>query len=437
MTNELYSVMVDDNNKLLFPTAEEIIDANPKLGGSLPDNIQVSDNGYILSIDTTGVNQPNILLQGTETNISGLSCNIEAPEGISLRSNNGNNANNISLISKNIELGEKNGTISITGNTIIEGEIYLKYGDSTVIGITDELTLTSNAINVNGYTYFNSGLYTSGICGDNGLYLSDSAGVDTTASLTYDKISLLLTQNDTGANFDFNRNGSFTGYKHAKAESDPDTSTGFNLSVDGGLNITSIDNDNITNIANYSAGGISLTDSTTPSPYELDITKFGIMYRLLDSQQLISEITLNNNGINVKPQSSNKIGGVEITGEKISIKPIGNYNDLIVISDNGITYDTDFNIGAAANRIIPGDCTISGMLNIRNSKYSNAYETYTKYLLDCISKVETGDIDPETKMPIYEENTYEFDKTTVGLDYFYKVIKELNDRITELEAKLQ
>ena len=59
MTQEQYTVMVDADNKLLFPTAEEISKANPELGGgALPDNI-IADSFIVGDPTNPGVKISN------------------------------------------------------------------------------------------------------------------------------------------------------------------------------------------------------------------------------------------------------------------------------------------------------------------------------------------------------------------------------------------
>lgn len=73
-SDKTYAVMVDANNKLLFPTAETFIEANTELGGgNLPDSIVVSDNGDItinkeLTVNSAfSVNSDIININGTVT----------------------------------------------------------------------------------------------------------------------------------------------------------------------------------------------------------------------------------------------------------------------------------------------------------------------------------------------------------------------------------
>ena len=59
MTQEQYTVMVDDNKKLVFPTAEELSKANPELGGgALPDNI-IADSFIVGDPTNPGVKISN------------------------------------------------------------------------------------------------------------------------------------------------------------------------------------------------------------------------------------------------------------------------------------------------------------------------------------------------------------------------------------------
>lgn len=214
-----------------------------------------------------------------------------------------------SVDGKVLDISGNNNHATITGAVYGSKTSSVETFVETVIG-----NLTNN----------NDSLVVSNIYGKNSLRLSDSGASDTTALLDYDKIALLIGQNDAGANFDFNIDGTFTGYKHPRAGSDPDTNTGFNLSVNSGLNITSIDNNGIISSAAYTANGISLTDDTVTN--ELYITNSGITYNLYAMEQSTGEITLSNNGINIKPspdyQSSKLIGGISITGDMIKLNGV-------------------------------------------------------------------------------------------------------------------
>ena len=109
MAKKQYPVIVDAENKIIFPSAEQFISANPELG--LPEQISVEYG--MVSINTTGnipSSNSNIYLEGDQTSIRGsstfirgydevsisaLSTKIHGEEGVSIESDAGITFNNV------------------------------------------------------------------------------------------------------------------------------------------------------------------------------------------------------------------------------------------------------------------------------------------------------------------------------------------------------
>ena len=333
----------NDNRKNIIEAYSDRVNVNGKLitkdlqcGGTsidLGSNNTVTSGTYALGAglkQTTSIGSQVITGVFNKENVKDSTYGVPVfTIGNGWADNNRSNAievyRNLTKINNNVELNNVKSNNDI--NIASDSNINLKYGNSTVINITDELTLTSSTISVNGYTTFNDGIFTSSIDGSENSILSlyNNGAGDTQTHLTYDNISLVIGRHDAGADFDFNIDGSFTGYKHLRAGSDPDTSTGFNLSVSNGLRLNSYNESaGITNSATYSANGIGLTDDS--AIYELNIFKSGIRYSLTAEGQSTGEITLDNTGINVKPspdyQSSKLIGGISITGDMLKLNGV-------------------------------------------------------------------------------------------------------------------
>lgn len=439
-------------------------------GGNLPDNIQVSDDGIKLIGATTIVDSDDTTYFGVtpdeyggnidlnaefvnirsagSTIISGQSgalyigdetspnvMGIYTPAGTwSYDSNDnrdifqfaGTDVSRFKVNAFEIENTCDTFTVQAADNIDISANsnINLKYGNNTVIGITDILTLSSSLINVNGPTVFNDIVSFTGNNNTKELNINYDSG-----------ISMYLTDNgEDTLNKEVLINNSTGITITPSLEAQLKHKVG-NVHIDG----SSI---SINPTGNSDDWGSGRNPELFECGHQLKMTNTGI--DLYDEYNNLS-LSINANEIRGGAGWSGyfSIYGVSNIELHDPYESFGQFNILPTgLSSNNTNYigcdngETDLYYANIGKYELTGLLTTKKIYKASSGSSPITPSNYTDCLLDKLSTYAEAEFNPETEEYeyTYAKNFGGFDKTAVGLDYFYNVIKELNARIKELES---